>query len=161
MKKNSHRHWERNTESVDDYLKAIHTLGRDEKRRVGGSELATRLDIAPASVTNMLQKLGSQPKPFVDYKRGEGVRLTAAGRRRALEIVRHHRLVETFLFEVLGYPIDELHDEAERLEHFISERFEERIAEKLGYPQSDPHGHCIPALDGTMPPCHRVSCTCE
>jgi DtxR family Mn-dependent transcriptional regulator len=161
MKKISHRHWERNTESVDDYLKAIYTLGGDERRRVGGSELATRLDIAPASVTNMLQKLGSQPKPFVDYKRGEGVRLTAVGRRRALEIVRHHRLVETFLFEVLGYSIDELHAEAERLEHFISERFEERIAEKLRYPQSDPHGHCIPALDGTMPPCHRVSCTCE
>jgi DtxR family Mn-dependent transcriptional regulator len=87
MKKNSHRHWERNTESVDDYLKAIHTLGRDEKRRVGGSELATRLDIAPASVTNMLQKLGSQPKPFVDYKRGEGVRLTAAGRWRSCVII--------------------------------------------------------------------------
>jgi DtxR family Mn-dependent transcriptional regulator len=161
MKKISHRHWERNTESADDCLKAIYTLGGDERRRVGGSELATRLDIAPASVTNMLQKLGSQPKPFVDYKRGEGVRLTAVGRRRALEIVRHHRLVETFLFEVLGYSIDELHAEAERLEHFISERFEERIAEKLRYPQSDPHGHCIPALDGTMPPCHRVSCTCE
>jgi DtxR family Mn-dependent transcriptional regulator len=161
MKKKAYKHWERNTESVDDYLKAIYTLGGDERRRVGGSELATRLDIAPASVTNMLQKLGSQPKPFVDYKRGEGVRLTAVGRRRALEIVRHHRLVETFLFEVLGYSIDELHAEAERLEHFISERFEERIAEKLRYPQSDPHGHCIPALDGTMPPCHRVSCTCE
>jgi DtxR family Mn-dependent transcriptional regulator len=161
MKKNSHKHWERNTESVDDYLKAIYTLGGDEKRRVGGSELATRLDIAPASAAYSSQKLGSQPKPFVDYERGKGVRLTSVGRRRALEIVRHHRLVETFLFEVLGYSIDELHDEAERLEHFISERFEERIAEKLRCPQSDPHGHCIPALGGTMPPCHRVSCTCE
>jgi DtxR family Mn-dependent transcriptional regulator len=161
MKKRVYKHWERNTESVDDYLKAINALGGDERRRVGGSELAGRLDIAPASVTNMLQKLGSQPKPFVDYKRGEGVRLTAVGRRRALEIVRHHRLVETFLFVVLGYAIDELHDEAERLEHFISERFEERVAEKLGYPQIDPHGHCIPALDGTMPPCHRVSCSCD
>jgi DtxR family Mn-dependent transcriptional regulator len=161
MEKKAFKHWERNTESVDDYLKAIYTRGGDERRRVGGSELATRLDIAPASVTNMLQKLGSQPKPYVDYKRGEGVRLTAVGHRRALEIVRHHRLVETFLFEVLAYSIDELHDEAERLEHFISERFEERIAEKLGYPQRDPHGHCIPALDGTMPSFHRVSCTCE
>jgi DtxR family Mn-dependent transcriptional regulator len=107
MKKRVYKHWERNTESVDDYLKAINALGGDERRRVGGSELAGRLDIAPASVTNMLQKLGSQPKPFVDYKRGEGVRLTAVGRRRALEIVRHHRLVETFLFVVLGYAIDE------------------------------------------------------
>jgi DtxR family Mn-dependent transcriptional regulator len=161
MKKNSYKHWERNTESVDDYLKAIYALGGEERRWVGGSELAARLDIAPASVTNMLQKLAPQPKSFVDYKRGEGVRLTAAGRRRALEIVRHHRLVETFLFEVLGYSVDELHDEAERLEHFISEKFEERIAEKLRNPQTDPHGHCIPALDGTFPPCHRVTCTCE
>lgn len=159
--KKRYKHWERNTESVDDYLKAIYALGGDERRWVGGSELAARLDIAPASVTNMLQKLASQPKSFIDYKRGEGVRLSAAGRRRALEIVRHHRLVETFLFEVLGYSVDELHNEAERLEHFISEQFEERIAEKLGHPQSDPHGHCIPAMDGTMPPCHRVSCMCE
>jgi DtxR family Mn-dependent transcriptional regulator len=159
--KKIYRHWERNTESVDDYLKAIYTLGGDERRWVFGSELAARLDIAPASVTNMLQKLALQPKSFVDYKRGEGVRLTTAGRRRALEIVRHHRLVESFLFEVLGYSVDELHDEAERLEHFISEKFEERIAEKLGDPLSDPHGHCIPTLDGKMPACHRVSCTCE
>lgn len=158
--KTRYKHIERNTESVDDYLKAISVLSGDQKRRVGGSELAARLEVAPASVTNMLQKLGSQPKSFVDYKLGEGVRLTAAGRRRALEVVRHHRLVETFLFEVLGYSIDELHDEAERLEHFISEKFEEKIAESLGHPQIDPHGHCIPALDGTMPPCHRVSCKC-
>jgi DtxR family transcriptional regulator, Mn-dependent transcriptional regulator len=161
MTRKPYKHWERNTESVDDYLKAIFTLSGDERRWVGGSELAARLDIAPASVTNMLQKLAIQPKSFVDYKRGEGVRLTTSGRRRALEIVRHHRLVETFLHVVLGYSVDELHDDAERLEHFISEKFEERIAEKLGYPQSDPHGHCIPALDGAMPPCHRVTCTCE
>ena len=159
--KTRYKHWKRNTESVDDYLKAIYALGGDERRWVGGSALAARLGIAPASVTNMLQKLALQPKSFVDYKRGEGVRLTTAGWRRALEIVRHHRLVETFLFEALGYSIDELHDEAERLEHFISEKFEERIAEKLGHPLSDPHGHCIPALDGTMPPCHRASCKCE
>lgn len=159
--KKRYKHWERNTESVDDYLKAIYALGGDERRYVGGSELAVRLDIAPASVTNMLQKLALQPKSLVDYKRGEGVRLTAAGRRRALEIVRHHRLVETFLYEALGYSVDELHDEAERLEHFISEKFEERIAEKLRHPEKDPHGHCIPALDGTMPPSHRISCTCE
>ena len=150
-----------NTESVDNYLKAIFALGGAEGARVASTALAKRLGVAPASVTNMLQKLAIQPKSFVDYKRGEGVRLTTSGRRRALEIVRHHRLVETFLHDVLGYSVDELHDDAERLEHFISEKFEERIAEKLGHPQSDPHGHCIPALDGTMPPCHRVSCTCE
>lgn len=160
MKKTLSRHWERNTESVDDYLKAIYTLGGEERRWVFGSQLAARLDVAPASVTNMLQKLATQPKSFVDYRRGKGVRLTMAGRRRALEIIRHHRLVETFLFEILDYSLDELHDEAERLEHFISEQFEERIARKLGNPSKDPHGHCIPALDGTMPPCHRLTCSC-
>ncbi len=160
MKKTKRAHWERNTESVDDYLKAIYSIGGDERRRVGGSELAVRLDVAPASVTNMLQKLASEPKSLVVYKRGEGVKLSSAGRRRALEIVRHHRLVETFLFQVLDYPMDELHDEAERLEHFISESFEERIAAKLGNPTADPHGHCIPAMDGTMPPAHGVTCRC-
>ena len=160
MKKTKRAHWERNTESIDDYLKAIYSIGGDERRRVGGSELAVRLDVAPASVTNMLQKLASQPKALVDYKRGEGVKLSSAGQRRALEVVRHHRLVETFLFKVLEYPMEELHDEAERLEHFISESFEERIATKLGNPTADPHGHCIPALDGTMPPAHGVTCRC-
>ncbi len=150
----------RKTEAVDDYLKAIYMLGGDDKRRVGGSELAGRLGVAPASVTNMLQKLAADPKSFVDYKRSDGVRLSTAGRRRALEVVRHHRLVETFLFEVLGYPASEVHDEAERLEHFISETFEERIMAKLGNPTADPHGHCIPAMDGTMPPGHGVTCRC-
>jgi DtxR family Mn-dependent transcriptional regulator len=151
---------DRNRESVDDYLKAIYTLGGEERRRVGGSELAARLCVAPASITNMLQKLAAAPVSLVDYERGQGVRLSAAGRLRALEIVRHHRLVETFLYEVLHYSVEELHDEAERLEHFISERFEERVAAKLGNPQTDPHGHCIPALDGTMPSCHGVTCRC-
>ena len=150
----------RRTESVDDYLKAIYALEGDGRRRVGGSELAARLAVAPASVTNMLQKLAADPKSLLDYKRGEGVRLSNAGRRRALEIVRHHRLLETFLFQVLNYPLAELHDEAERLEHFISERFEERVAAKLGGPTADPHGHCIPALDGTMPTAHGVTCRC-
>jgi DtxR family Mn-dependent transcriptional regulator len=73
------------------------------------------------------------------------------GKKRALEVVRHHRLIETFLYQVLDYPIDEVHEEAERLEHFISERFEERIDAKLGHPKIDPHGHCIPEMDGAMP----------
>ena len=150
----------RTSESIDDYLKAIFHLAGDDERRVGSSELAQRLGVAPASVTNMLQKLADDPHPLIDYERGRGVRLSASGRRHALEIVRHHRLIETFLFNVLGYPIEELHDEAERLEHFISEDFERRVAEKLGHPDCDPHGHCIPALDGTMPPRHRVSCRC-
>jgi DtxR family Mn-dependent transcriptional regulator len=150
-----------NTESVDDYLKAIFYLGSRGRRRVGSKELAERLNVAPASVTNMIQKLASAKGSFVDYERHHGVCLSRSGRRRALEILRHHRLIETFLYKILDYPLEELHDEAERLEHFISERFERRIAAKLGNPQVDPHGRCIPALDGTMPAAHGVSCACR
>jgi len=140
-----------NTESVDNYLKAILALSGAEEHRVSSTSLAERLGVAPPSVTNMLQKLASSPLPFVEYERHRGVRLSATGKRRALEVLRHHRLIETFLFEVLDYPLEEVHEEAERLEHFISERFEERIAAKLGHPRFDPHGHCIPAMDGKMP----------
>ncbi len=139
-----------NTESVDNYLKAILTLGGREENRVTIKSLSERLRVAPASVTNMLQKLAAAPAPLVEYERHGGVQLSPAGNRRALEIVRHHRLIETFLYEVLDYPIDEVHDEAERLEHFISERFEERIAAKLGNPRIDPHGHSIPTMEGEM-----------
>jgi DtxR family transcriptional regulator, Mn-dependent transcriptional regulator len=144
-----------NTESVDNYLKAILALSGPEERRVASTSLAGRLRVAPASVTNMLQKLASSPLPFVEYERHRGVLLSAVGKRRALEVLRHHRLIETFLHEMLDYPIEEVHQEAERLEHFISERFEERIDAKLGHPKFDPHGHCIPAMDGKMP--KRVS----
>ncbi|MBB5063999.1 metal-dependent transcriptional regulator [Granulicella mallensis] len=150
-----------NTESVDNYLKAIFHLGGGQKERVSSGDLAERLGVAPASVTSMIQKLAASTPPLVDYERHYGVCLSHAGKRRALEIIRHHRLIETFLYEVLNYPIDEIHDEAERLEHFISETFEKRIADKLGNPQLDPHGHCIPSLDGTMPAIHRVTCNCE
>jgi DtxR family Mn-dependent transcriptional regulator len=139
-----------NTESVDNYLKAIYSLGGPEEERVTSTALSERLGVAPASVTNMLQKLAGSPTPSVEYEVRRGVRLSATGRRRALEILRHHRLLETFLYKVLDYPIEEVHDEAERLEHFISERFEERIDAKLGRPRFDPHGHCIPALDGKI-----------
>jgi DtxR family Mn-dependent transcriptional regulator len=140
-----------NTESVDNYLKAILSLGGPEERRVTIKALASRLRVAPASVTNMLQKLAAAPAPLVEYERHRGVQLSGAGKRRALEVVRHHRLIETFLYRVLDYPIDEVHEEAERLEHFISERFEERIAAKLGNPEIDPHGHSIPTMEGKMP----------
>ena len=140
-----------NTESVDNYLKAIFVLGGPEEERVTSSALSGHLGVAPASITNMLQKLASSPSPLVEYERHRGVRLSARGRRRALEVLRHHRLIETFLYQVLEYPLEEVHEEAERLEHFISERFEERIAAKLGHPKFDPHGHCIPAMDGKMP----------
>ncbi len=156
-----HRAATPNSESVDDYLKAIFALGDGGTRRIGSKELADRLNVAMASVTNMIQKLASAKNPLVDYERHRGACLSRAGRKRALEIIRHHRLIETFLYEVLNYPIEKIHDEAERLEHFISEDFEARIAAKLGNPQFDPHGHCIPALDGTMPTRHRAGCNCE
>jgi DtxR family Mn-dependent transcriptional regulator len=140
-----------NSESVDNYLKAILSLGGPEEQRVTSTALANRLAVAPASITNMLQKLAGAAEPLVEYERHRGVKLSAAGKRRALEVLRHHRLIETFLFKILDYPIEEVHEEAERLEHFISERFEERIAAKLGHPQFDPHGHSIPAMDGAMP----------
>jgi DtxR family Mn-dependent transcriptional regulator len=140
-----------NSESVDNYLKAILFLSGPEENRVASNALARTLAVAPASVTNMLQKLAAGSPALVEYERHRGVLLSSAGKKRAVEVVRHHRLIETFLYEVLDYPIDEVHEEAERLEHFISERFEERIAAKLGHPKIDPHGHCIPEMDGAMP----------
>lgn len=140
-----------NTESVDDYLKAILELGGENEERVASNSLAGHLGIRAASVTGMLQKLASQKPPLVKYEKHHGVRLTAAGKMRALEVLRHHRLLERFLHDVLDYPWDEVHDEAERLEHFISERLEDRIAAKLGDPQTDPHGHPIPERNGALP----------
>jgi len=149
----------RNSESVDNYLKAILSLGGGEQRRVTSTALAAHLGVAPASITNMLQKLAAAPMPLVEYERHRGVQLSEAGKRRALEVLRHHRLIETFLYEVLDYPIEEIHEEAERLEHFISERFEERIAAKLGHPRIDPHGHSIPTMEGEMTPQNSILLT--
>ena len=140
-----------NTESVDDYLKAILELGGAGEERVSGNALAQHLGIRAASVTGMLQRLAAQQQPFVKYEKHHGVRLTAAGKMRALEVLRHHRLLERFLHDFLDYSWDEVHDEAERLEHFISERLEDRIAAKLGDPETDPHGHPIPERSGALP----------
>jgi DtxR family Mn-dependent transcriptional regulator len=129
---------------VDDYLKAILELGGAEESRVTTNDLAARLKVRTPSVTGMLQRLASERPPLVLYEKHRGVRLTAAGKRRAWELVRHHRLLELFLHDVLKYSWDEVHDEAERLEHFISERFEDRVAAILGDPEIDPHGHVIP-----------------
>jgi DtxR family Mn-dependent transcriptional regulator len=134
--------------AVDDYLKAILELGGSREERVSSNALAARLAVRPASVTGMLQKLAAQQPPLVLYEKHHGVRLSAAGKQRGWEIVRHHRLLELFLHDVLKYSWDEVHDEAERLEHFISERFEDRVAAILGDPAVDPHGHVIPQKDG-------------
>jgi DtxR family transcriptional regulator, Mn-dependent transcriptional regulator len=132
------------SESVDDYLKAILELGGAEESRVTTQALAERLRVRTPSVTAMLQKLASERPPLVLYEKHHGARLSAAGKRRAWELIRHHRLLELFLHDVLKYSWDEVHDEAERLEHFISERFEDRVAAILGDPEIDPHGHVIP-----------------
>jgi DtxR family Mn-dependent transcriptional regulator len=132
------------SEAVDGYLKAILELGGSEESRVTSNALAERLGVRAASVTGMLQKLAVQRPPLVLYRKHHGAKLTMAGKRRAWELVRHHRLLELFLHDVLKYSWDEVHDEAERLEHFISERLEDRVAALLGDPQIDPHGHLIP-----------------
>jgi DtxR family Mn-dependent transcriptional regulator len=136
---------------VDDYLKAILELGGSAEQRVTSSALAQHLGIRAPSVTGMLQKLAAHKPPFVKYEKHRGARLTPSGRMRALEVLRHHRLLERFLHDFLDYSWDEVHDEAERLEHFISERLEDRIAAKLGDPETDPHGHLIPERNGALP----------
>src|SRR5438874_8361843 len=137
------------SEATDDYLKAILELSGVVETPVSSNELAARLGVRAASVTGMLQKLARQRPPLVLYEKHHGVRLSSAGKRRAWEIVRHHRLLELFLHDVLKYSWDEVHEEAERLEHFISERFEDRVAALLGDPRLDPHGHVIPRKHGS------------
>jgi DtxR family transcriptional regulator, Mn-dependent transcriptional regulator len=144
--KNIHRP---TSEAVDDYLKAILELSGPGEERVTSNALADRLGVRAASVTGMLQKLASERPPLVAYEKHRGTRLSLAGKRRAWELVRHHRLLELFLHDVLRYSWDEVHEEAERLEHFISERFEDRVAALLGDPEIDPHGHVIPQKHGT------------
>lgn len=116
--------------------------------KVTTKALAERLRVKTPSVTGMLQRLASERPALVVYQKHRGVRLTAAGKRRAWELVRHHRLLELFLHDILKYSWDEVHEEAERLEHFISERFEDRVAAILGDPDIDPHGHIIPQKYG-------------
>ncbi len=135
--------------AMEDYLKAIFSLSRD-KKTVSTQSLATKMDVSPASVTKMLKRLSECR--LVEYEKYQGVRLTESGRRVAAEVLRHHRLLELYLTQALGFSWDEVHDEAERLEHFISEKLEARIAEALGHPDYDPHGAPIPTLDGDFPP---------
>jgi DtxR family Mn-dependent transcriptional regulator len=136
------------SESQEDYLKQIFLLGGD-RDRVSTKALARQLQVKPASVTEMIGRLAQLG--LVEHAPYRGVWLTEAGRRVALEMLRHHRLLETFLVEALGYEWDQVHEEAERLEHVISERFEERIAEAMGHPTRDPHGDPIPAPDLSLP----------
>ena len=135
------------TRSQEDYLKALFLLHGDA-RPVPTRDLASRLGISSPSVSEMVSRLSAQG--LVEHDRYRGQQLTREGRRVAVELVRHHRLLEMFLVQVLGYSWDEVHDEAERLEHVISERMEARIFELLGRPEIDPHGHAIPTLSGRL-----------
>src|SRR5256714_2871537 len=140
------------TRSQEDYLKALYLLGGDE-RPVPTRDLAHRLGISSPSVSEMVTRLTAQA--LVEHDRYRGQQLTREGRKAALQLVRHHRLLEMFLVRVLGYGWDEVHEEAEKLEHVISERMEQRIFELLGRPELDPHGHVIPTLGGKVRPVSR------
>ncbi|MEX0719872.1 MAG: metal-dependent transcriptional regulator [Balneolaceae bacterium] len=142
------------SQSVEDYLKAIFVL-ESEGEIASTTNIAKALDVSSASVTNMLKRLAKLK--LLEHKSYKGASLTPAGKKIALEILRHHRLLELYLKEVMGYSWDEVHDEAEKLEHHISEQFEDRIAELLNHPTHDPHGDPIPTKDGVMPEWAQLS----
>ncbi len=132
--------------SVEDYLKAIwEVAGADV---ASTKDVADRLSISSASVTNMFARL--QEMGLIEYERYYGSSLTEEGHTQVMRLVRRHRLIETFMLKHLGYSWEEVHEEAERLEHAVSNRFTERLAEFLGHPSHDPHGAPIPAVDGTL-----------
>ena len=139
------------THAIEDYLKAIYDLS-PACGRVTTTQLADYLEVTPASVTSMIKKLAATDPPLLEYQKHRGVVLTPKGKKIALEITRHHRLLELFLHQILGYRWDEVHEEADRLEHVISEEFEERIAAALGDPLHDPHGDPIPTRELHLPP---------
>jgi len=138
------------TISIQDYLKNIYEL-TENGESASTNALARKLSIKPASVTGMVQKLASAKPALVEYQKHQGVTLTRDGKKAALEVIRHHRLLEAWLVQTLGYSWDEVHEEAERLEHVISEDFERRIAAAMGHPLRDPHGELIPTADLKMP----------
>ena len=133
---------------IEDYLKRIHALSQHGK--VNTQALADALEISAPSVSGMLKKLAELG--LVQHEKYQGATLTASGQKIALELIRHHRLLETYLHQALGYSLEDVHAEAERLEHHISEDFEARISAILGNPTHDPHGDPIPTLDGVLPP---------
>ncbi len=137
------------TDAIQDYLREIYKLGT-EKSPVSVSALAKRLGVSPASASAMVKKLAALDLAVHEPYRG--IALTPAGEKVALEVIRHHRLLELYLAETLGVDVDEVHDEAERLEHVISEELEERIDKALGFPTHDPHGDPIPDANLEWPP---------
>lgn len=136
-----------NHQAIEDYLKTIYVLA-EEERPVSTSRIAEARDVKPASVTNMIQRLAGLN--LVDYEKHYGVTLSETGRQIALEVIRHHRLIELYLMEALGFRWDEVHEQADVLEHVISEKLEERIAAALNHPTVDPHGDPIPSREGNV-----------
>jgi DtxR family Mn-dependent transcriptional regulator len=135
------------SEAVQDYLKAIYKL-QEEGGVVSTSALAEAMEVTAASATGMVKKLAALK--LARHNPYQGVILTRAGEKMALEVIRHHRLLELYLAEALGYSWDKVHEEAERMEHVISEEFEEKIFEALGRPTRDPHGEPIPTKEGIV-----------
>ena len=135
------------TAPVEDYLKAIYDIELSD-RAAATNDIAHRLQIAPASVSGMVRRLADQG--LVAYERYKGVRLTDAGRRAALRTIRRHRVIEAYLVKALGYPWDQVHTEAERLEHAASDELIDRMAAAIGEPLTDPHGAPIPTRDGVI-----------
>jgi DtxR family Mn-dependent transcriptional regulator len=137
------------TQAVEDYLKTIYEILQErDLETVSTNLLAEQIGVTPASVTGMIKKLAEMK--LVVHRPYQGVRLTRAGEKIALEVLRHHRLIEKFLAEALGVPWDRVHEEAHKIEHVISEDVEERIDAMLGHPTTDPHGAPIPRPDGTI-----------
>ncbi len=141
------------SQAVQDYLKTIYKL--EESGPVSTTAIAKELDISGASVTGMLKRLSGMK--LVDYNSYKGVRLTSDGRRIALEIIRHHRLLELYLKETLGFSLEKVHDEACRMEHVISSEFVDKIDTILGNPEFDPHGHPIPTKSGDIQANNEIS----
>lgn len=137
------------SQAIEDYAKAIYSISRERDGLVLNGEVAHRLGVTPATATSMLKRLAGLG--LVDYLPYKGVSLTPTGERVALEVIRHHRLIEAYLSEALGMPEDRVHEEAEILEHYISEELERLMAAKLGEPSHDPHGTPIPGPD-LLPP---------
>ena len=129
-------------------MKAVFELAADSEDAASTKGVAARLSVSAASVSNMFARL--QEMGLVEYERYRGATLTERGRREALRLVRRHRLIETFLLEHLGYDWQDVHAEAERLEHAVSDAFTDRLAELLGHPDHDPHGDPIPSAEGTL-----------
>jgi DtxR family Mn-dependent transcriptional regulator len=136
------------SQTAEDYLKEIYKL-QAEQGRASTTALAKRVGVAPPSATSMVKKLAALK--LVTHERYRGVTLTPAGEKAAVEVIRHHRLIEQYLSETLGVPVHEVHAEADRLEHAISEELEARIDESLGFPTHDPHGDPIPGADLSWP----------